>query len=270
MSGPERIEVHGHRGARALFPENTLPGFVHAIEAGADFIELDVLATADDTLVACHDPVLRRRIYSGPFGTRVVRRMTLADLKRWDCGTRRNPLFRKQSPVPGTRIPTLAEVLDLASIDGFKFNIEVKTTPKRPHLTPPPELYAELVIALVRERRLEGRVRVQSFDFRVLACVRALAPEIPVAALCGLRGRDLVALAAVAGVSIVAPYHRAVTRRRVAEAHKAGLRVIPWTANRPRDWDRLARAGVDGIITDDPAGLLRHLGRLERGDSAKP
>jgi glycerophosphoryl diester phosphodiesterase len=49
----------------------------------------------------------------------------------------------------------------------------------------------------------------------------------------------------------------------VARAHAAGLRVVPWTANRPRDWTRLIRAGVDGIITDDPAGLIQHL--AERG-----
>lgn len=261
MSALKRIEVHGHRGARACFPENTLAGYLHAIEAGADFIELDVLATADDTLVACHDPVLRRRIYSGPFGTRVVRRMTLAQLKEWDCGARRNPLFRRQSTVPGSRIPALAEVFELASRNGFNFNIEVKSSPKRPHLTPSPERYAELLVALLRERGLERRVLVQSFDFRVLACVRALAPHIPTSALCGLRVRDFVALAAVAGVSTVAPYHRAVNSRRMAEAHDAGIRVIAWTANRPRDWDRLIRAGVDGIITDDPAGLMCHLGR---------
>jgi glycerophosphoryl diester phosphodiesterase len=261
MSAPDRVEVHGHRGARAVFPENTLAGYLHAIEAGADFIELDVLATADDALVACHDPVLRRRIYSGPFGTRVVRRMTLAQLKAWDCGERRNPLFRRQSSVPGARIPALAEVFDLAPLGGFKFNIEVKTAPKRPHLTASPERYAELLTALVRERGLEGRVLVQSFDFRVLGCVRAFAPEIPTAALCGLRVRDFAALAAEAGVSTVVPYHRAVNSRRIAEAHDAGIRVIAWTANRAREWDRLVRAGVDGIITDDPAGLLAHLGR---------
>ena len=112
-------------------------------------------------------------------------------------------------------------------------------------------------------QELAGRLAplVQSFDFRVLACVRAFAPEIPRAALCGLRVRDFVALAAEAGVSTVAPYHRAVNSRRIAEAHDAGIRVIAWTANRPREWDRLVRAGVDGIITDDPAGLLAHLGR---------
>lgn len=261
MLAPERIEVHGHRGARALLPENTLAGYLYAIQAGADFIELDVLATADDALVACHDPVLRRRIYSGPFGTRVVRRMTLAQLKEWECGARRNPLFRRQSTGPGARIPALTEVLDLASRDGFSFNIEVKTVPKRPHLTPSPTRYAELLVALVRERGLENRVLVQSFDFRVLACVRALAPEIPASVLCGFRAREFVALAAAAGVSTVAPYHRAVNSRRVSDAHDAGIRVIAWTANRPRDWERLIRAGVDGIITDDPAGLLCHLGR---------
>jgi glycerophosphoryl diester phosphodiesterase len=259
------VAVHGHRGARARLPENTLPAFLYAIEAGADYIELDVLATADDVLVVCHDPVLRRRIYRGPGGTRVVRAMTLAELRRWDCGSRRNRLFRRQATAPGARIPTLEEVLALAPRGGFGFTIEIKSTPVRPRLTPPPERYADLLVRALRKHGLERRAIVQSFDFRVLEAVRRLAPGLALSGLCGLQGRNFVAIARQAGSRIVGPYHRLVTRARVEAAHAAGIRVVPWTANRPRDWARLIQAGVDGIITDDPAALIAFLGRRGSG-----
>src|SRR5687767_15999732 len=100
-----RILVHGHRGARAVRPENTLPAFEHAIGAGADVLELDLAVTKDNVLVASHDPVLNPKICSGSGLTRVIREMTLAELKKWDCGSLRNPDYPKQNPVPGTTVP---------------------------------------------------------------------------------------------------------------------------------------------------------------------
>jgi glycerophosphoryl diester phosphodiesterase len=254
-----RPAVHGHRGARALYPENTIPGFIYAIEAGADFIELDVLATADDALVACHDPVLRRRVYSGPGGPRKIREMTLEQLRRWDCGSRTNLRFPRQRPVPGVCIPTLEEVFDLAPLGQFGFNIELKSFPRRPSLGAPPERLAALAVEAINRRNLAARVMVQSFDFRVLSEVRRLAPGILLSALCPLGARSLASTGASAGTRIVGPYYRLVTPARVAAAHRAGLSVIPWTVNRPRAWERLVRAGVDGIITDDPEALVMHL-----------
>ncbi|HEX8985604.1 MAG TPA: glycerophosphodiester phosphodiesterase family protein [Bryobacteraceae bacterium] len=260
---PGRILVHGHRGARAVLPENTLPGFAYAIGAGADFIELDTAVTRDGVVVVCHDPVLKRRRVTGPRGTRVVSELTIDALRRFDCGSLPNLRFRRQRLVPGARIPTLGEVLDLGRAGGFGFNIEVKTSPRRAHYTPPPGAYARMVIDAVRTHGLEDRVQVQSFDLRILHAVKRLAPRLRLAALCDYERRGFVALAREAGASAIGPYHRLVTRRKVERAHSAGLQVVPWTANRPRDWARLARAGVDGIITDDPAALIAFL--RERG-----
>jgi glycerophosphoryl diester phosphodiesterase len=187
--------------------------------------------------------------------------MTAAELRRWDCGSRRNRLFRRQDAVPGARIPTLDEVLALASRGKFGFTIEVKSTPIRPRLTPPPERYAELLVRALRAHGLQRRAIVQSFDFRVLDAVRRLEPALRLSGLCGLQARDFVSIAREAGSRIVGPYHRMVTRGRVEAAHEAGIQVVPWTANRPRDWVRLIEAGVDGIITDDPAALVGFLGR---------
>ncbi|HXN45618.1 MAG TPA: glycerophosphodiester phosphodiesterase family protein [Bryobacteraceae bacterium] len=255
----QRIAVHGHRGARASFPENTLAAFLFAIDAGADYIELDIQATADQVLVVCHDPVLRRRIYQGPSGGRVVSRLTLAELRRFDCGSLTDRRFPRQTAVPGARIPTLDEVLALAGRGHFRFNIEVKTFPGRPYDGLSPEAIAALAVEAVRRPGLDRRVEMQSFDLRVLRAIRDLDPGLPLAALCQFGRRDFLRLAREAGATTLGPYQRLVTRSSVARAHAAGFRVVPWTANRPRDWARLIRAGVDGIISDDPAGLIQYL-----------
>ncbi len=234
-----------------------MAGFIYAIEAGCDAIEFDVLATRDDVLVACHDPVLKRRVLMPRLASRTVRKLALEELRLADCGTRRNLRFRRQSAVPGARIPTVREIFELGWLGTFGFDVEVKCFPQRPHFAPPPERIAELLVAEIGRAGVAGRVTVLSFDFRVLRAMRRVAPGIRLAALCEFGARGFARVAAEAEAEIIAPYHRLVTPRKVEAAHCAGLRVLPWTANHPRDWARLIRAGVDGIITDDPAGLIR-------------
>jgi glycerophosphoryl diester phosphodiesterase len=254
-----RILVHGHRGARAARPENTIPAFEYAIAAGADVLELDLHVTRDNVLVVSHDATLSPAICEGPVPGALIRRLTLDEVRQYDCGAQRNPSFPLQTPVPGTRVPTLDEVLALASRGRFEFNIEIKGSPLHPDETPAPEEFARLVFDAVRRHSLESRVIVQSFDFRTLHALKKLAPAIRLAALYAGEPKDFTEVAREASSGIVSPYYRLVTPERVCAAHAAGLQVIPWTANRPADWDALIAAGVDAIITDDPAALIAYL-----------
>jgi glycerophosphoryl diester phosphodiesterase len=221
ISGVSRIrvlEVHGHRGARAKRPENTMAAFEYAIAAGVDAIEFDVVVSCDDVVVVSHDPYLK----SGAF----IRTLTAVE----------------------SGLPRLDNVLSLKG--SFLFNIEAKVSER----TPPN--FAELVLGRIREHRVETRVIFQSFDFAILHRMNRLAPEITLAALWEGAARSFVGIANEAGTSIVAPEYGLVTAEEVKSAHEAGLKVIPWTANTVKDWKRLMAAGVDGIITDDPGGLI--------------
>jgi glycerophosphoryl diester phosphodiesterase len=224
-----------------------------------DALELDVAVTRDDVVVVSHDPKMNRSICSSPDPPRAIRELTLAELQRWDCGALRNPRFPKQTPIPGARVPTLDQVLDLADRGDFLFNIEIKSFPERPRLAPPPQRFAELVYQAIRRHNLERRAMVQSFDFRVLHAIERLAPEIRRGALYVGPPKSFVAMAHQAGAGIVAPYHALASARQVQAAHAAGLQVVVWTANRPRDWRRLLAAQVDAIITDNPEALLAYL-----------
>jgi len=291
---PATIQVQGHRGARAMRPENTLPAFEYAIAAGADALELDMAVTKDNVVVISHDPVLRPPVCSGPQPLAVIHRLTLAELRKWDCGAIQNPEFATQQTVSGTRMPTLDEVFQLAGKGKFRFNIETKIFPNRtsqaaaeamvkrlgldpesesgrsalatamavgPDVTPSPEDFVKLVLASIRKFHLEDRIILQSFDYRTLHAMKKIAPEILLSALSSDRGLSFVEIARDADAQIVSPAFFTVTPEKVREAHAAGLQVIPWTANKPADWDRLIAAQVDAIITDDPAGLLAYLRR---------
>jgi glycerophosphoryl diester phosphodiesterase len=255
-----KIEVHGHRGARTMLPENTVAGFRYAIEAGADFLELDLAVTKDNVLVVSHDPTLNRGICSAPAGMKqTIRELTLAEVRQWDCGTKKNTGFTKQQPVPGEKIPTFDEVLDLAPLGKAGFNIEIKSFPTKPELTPSPAEFAKLVLDAIRRHKLESRVLVQSFDFRPLVEMRKLASDIPLSALYDGKPLEFPDLAKTAGTGSVSVQYGLVTPERVRAAHAAGIRVLAWTANTPELWDKLIACGVDGIITDDPAALIAHL-----------
>jgi len=255
------VQVHGHRGAAALLPENSLPAFEYAIAAGVDALELDMAVTKDGELVVSHDPILHGPVCKGPNGAEekaVIHQLTLAEVKKWECGTTPNPAFPRMRPVAGNRMPTLDEVFALAPKGKFLFNIETKISASLPDYAPSPEEFVRLVLAKIRKHHLESRVILQSFDYRTLAVMKRLAPEIKLSALCIGAGLDFVKLGKETGAQIISPQHARVTREQIAAAHAAGLQVVPWTADTVEDWDRLIAAGADAIITNDPAALLAH------------
>jgi glycerophosphoryl diester phosphodiesterase len=223
----ELIQVHGHRGARIgapeNAPENSIAAFEYAIALGVDAIELDVVVSRDDEVVVSHDPYLQ----SGTF---------IRTLKASETG-----------------LPTLNDVFKLGRLGTFLFNIEAKVSEHTPRD------FAELVLDRIGEHAMESRVIFQSFDFGILHRMSRMASGIMLAALWEGAARSFVDIAKDAGTKIVAPQYRLVTEPEVREARRAGLQVIPWTANTVEDWAGLIAAGVDGIITDDPAGLIGYL-----------
>lgn len=257
-SNERRILVHGHRGARARRPENTLPAFRYAIEQGVDVLELDVAVTKDNVLVVSHDPLINAAICSGPKTGIPIHTLTLAELSQYDCGAKRNPSFQTQVPVPGTSIPTLDEVFDLARGTSVQFNVETKIFAGKPELTPDPETFTGMILDLVKKHGIERRVILQSFDPRTLRVMQRLDPSIPRAALLETE-REWPEVAKEFDATIMSPLYSLVTSERVSWAHSAGLQVVPWTVNKPGDWTKLVDDGVDAIISDDPASLIAWL-----------
>jgi glycerophosphoryl diester phosphodiesterase len=246
------VQIIGHRGARGLFPENTLAGIVGACAIGVDAIEFDVRLTADGVVVVHHDPLLDPAITRTSAGAWLtspgpaIAETTSADLAAYDIGraARASGLARRfphQAPVDGSRIPRLDEVLALRPRPAFL--IELKPVVD-------PAALAGAVADLVRD---EPDVTLESFDWRALRHLRRSHPDLPLAFLTeapdAAGAPDRVA---AEGGRTWCPSIATLTRAVVRRAHEAGLRVVPWTVNAPSAMRHLLDWGADGLITDYP------------------
>ena len=291
------FDLQGHRGARGLWPENTLAGFAAALELGVSAVELDCALTDDGVLVVTHDPELNpdcTRDARGEFLAAAgppVRALRLAQLRSYDVGRLRpgSPYaarFPQQQAVDGERIPPLAEVLNLVRTRGrgrVRVAVEVKTFPEQPQLTAPPEAFAAALQQDLERTGMAALVSVLAFDWRVLRAMQRRLPQLATAALTEEQpGEDTVRLGAsrpspwlagldpadfggsiarlvkASGAGTWGPDYRDLDALRVEQAHALGLRVIPWTVNESADMERMLAFNVDGMITDRP-DVLRAL-----------
>lgn len=258
---PFTFELQGHRGARDLFPENTVEGFIATRRLGVTSMELDVAVTADDVAVVAHDvrlhPDLTRDAsgawLSGPGP--LIRHLTFAELQTYDVGrlrpgsayAARHP---RQVPVDGARVPRLAEIF--AALPDALIDAELKTLPDAPEDTVAPEMMAEAVIAVAKAAGGLGRLRVRSFDWRGLVYLRRHHPAIPLAYLTGDRGTPEAVVAASGGPTIWAPRWDTLDAPTLSRARSLGLSVRPWTVNDPQVAARLLEWGAEGICSDSP------------------
>ena len=269
------IDIQGHRGARGLFPENTLEGFRAAAALGVTAFELDVALTADGVVVVSHDPALNpdltRDASGGWLDGRgpLIRSLSRAELCRFDVGRLRPgsgtaSRFPDQTPIDGARIPELAAVLE--ALPAARFTVEVKTDPGHPDWTAAPDVLTDATLAVIDRAGAAGRVTLELFDWRVQRHVRRSRPEIRLAWLtCAETVREPAlwwdGIADVASVPdcvaaeggpVWARDHTDLTEAQVSRARALGLFVLPWTVNQPADMQRLIDWGVDGIISDRP------------------
>lgn len=265
MSNSHAIDLQGHRGARGLLPENTLPAFEYASKLGVDTLELDCGVTKDGVVVAHHDRRLNPDVARGPDGKWIatpgptIRSLTFAELQQYDVGRIRPgsayaARFPQQVGQDGTRIPRLEEVLRYKT----KFNIETKLSPDAPEETVGPEEFAKLLITEIK--KAGAKATIQSFDFRTLKVVEREAPEIPTVYLTNGSASDPDQVHR-AGGKIWSPNYEDLTQGKLERARGLRLRVVAWTVNEPADIARMLDMRLDGIISDYPNRVLAELKR---------
>ena len=164
---------------------------------------------------------------------------------------------------PGT--PRIEHVVEYAKGNSLFFDVEAKSWPNAVLAV---DEYARALVRAVTP--LAGRVALRSFNRRLLRMLYRLAPDIPLIALTRRSAIRWVGIAKRTHARAISPHRWLVTPGEVRRAHRAGLPVYVWTVNQEREWLRMLRAGVDGIITDDPAALIRFLDQLPPVSQASP
>lgn len=288
------FHLQGHRGACALQPENTLPSFEAALDAGVSSMETDVHLTADGVAVLCHGPLLRDAPCT------LVSQLTLAELRGYRADGNPDPhcflyqssvvtsladLFAKQHGLHPYDIPSLEELLQFTAAYAGElgeragkseqqrqraarvgFDLELKRVPFHPETIndcfdgETPGLLEERIVETVRRADVAARTTVRSFDHRCIRLLRRMEPDLTGAVLMAetmpIAPAELVERT---DAQVYCPRYLFLNEAMVRQVQAAGARVMPWTVNHPEHWQRLLDWGVDGITTDVPDRLARYL-----------
>jgi glycerophosphoryl diester phosphodiesterase len=239
--------VVAHRGASAAQPENTLPAFQAALEAGADAVELDVRLTSDGVPVVMHDA----DVAASTNGSGFVHAMTLADVKRLDAS--RGSGIRAE-------VPTLAEVLDTIG-DRGGLDIEIKNLPGEPAFDSPEEAILKATLEALEASSFPGPVLISSFNWLTIERCKQLAPEIPTGflSIAAIDAHAALVYTRNKGHDFVLPQTPALLEAGetlIREAHEHGVRVGTWVADEASTLETLFGWGVDAIACNDPAAAV--------------
>jgi glycerophosphoryl diester phosphodiesterase len=264
-----KFDVQGHRGARGLRPENTIPAFLIALDSGVTTLELDVVITKDKQVVVSHEPWMAASICLDPSGNVItdknekkfnIYQMTYAEVKQFDCGSRGNEKFPEQQKMKTVK-PLLSDVIIAVDVHTKNFtqyevdyNIEIKSSPEGDgKFHPSVQEYSDIVHKLLDQYLPLERIVVQSFDIRVLKYWHETYPEIRLAYLVENLKSVEVNLNELGFLpSVYSPYYKLLTKGKVDYLHQRKIRVIPWTVNEAGDMLSMKGMGTDGFITDYP------------------
>ena len=276
-----KLDIQGHRGGRALMPENSIPAMLHAVDLGVRTLELDCTISADGKVVVSHDVYMSSDIMLKPDGSLITRqeekqyaiyKMTYDSIRLFAEGVKPHPQFPGQMKWR-TYKPLLADLID--SVEGYVkrhhlkpvyYNMETKSSLAGDNIYHPgPEKFMSLVMDVVKAKGIAGRVIIQSFDPRTLQILHRTDPQQPTALLIGNKESFEKNIADLGFTpTIYSPNYVLVNADLVKKAHDSKIAVLPWTVNEETDMKAMADLGVDGIISDYPDRLVKLFGSYQQ------
>ena len=264
------FDKEGHRGARGLMPENTIPAMIKGIDLGVNTLEMDLQITKDKKVIVSHDPNFNANITTTPDGkfltkeeakTLLLYHLTYDEIARYDVGMRSHPDFPQQQKIKVHK-PLLSDLLDATEAHAKQkgvdilYNIEIKSNAKNDGINHPPvEEFVDLAMAVINQKTVAKRTIIQSFDPRALVVMHKKYPSIKTSLLIErFDKRRITEQLKEIGFTpdVYSPNHELVTKQLVNECHQKGIKIIPWTVNDLQKMKALVAMGVDGIITDYP------------------
>ncbi|WP_276495777.1 glycerophosphodiester phosphodiesterase [Pontibacter litorisediminis] len=263
------FDLEGHRGARGLLPENTVPAMLKALEMGVTTLEMDAHISQDGQVLLSHDPYLNREHELLPNGSEIPKeeakkhvlfQMPYSQIRRFDVGSKNYGKFPRQQLMKAHK-PLLSEVLDAAqayiqehNLPQVFYNIETKSNPSGDgKYHPKPEEFVDLLVAVIDEKGVRPYVIIQSFDPRTLQVLHRKYPGVKTSLLVeNLKGLDKNLQLLGFTPHIYSPYYKLVTPALVEATHARGMKLVPWTVNSLEEMRHLKQLGVDGLISDYP------------------
>jgi glycerophosphoryl diester phosphodiesterase len=263
------FDIEGHRGARGLVPENTIPSFLKALEYGVDTLELDVVISKDNKIVISHEPWFSHVISLDKNGNLIseekekeynIYKMNYSEIKQFDVGSLGNKGFPEQQKMKVYK-PLLKDVFSEVQkyirknkLKQVRYNIEVKSNSAGDDVYHPlPAVFARMVCDEVLTNRMQKNVIIQSFDVRPLQELRKLPVKLPLALLVmnkdGIE-KNLEKLGFQPDA--YSPHFSLVDEAAVAYCRERSMKIVPWTVNEIADLERMKKFDLDGIITDYP------------------
>ncbi len=268
LDGRDSLDIQGHRGMRGLFPENSILGFLKALEFGVSTLELDIVMSKDSQLVVSHETFISSAICRYPHGGQIPKdiekglnmyHMTYQEIKEFDCGSLFNQDFSSQEKIKVSK-PLLSEVLDtveqvaIAKDQLINYNIELKSELALEGIYHPEvATFSDAVYHMINDQIGWGRITIQSFDFRILQYFKKHYPDVPLALLIENKvswNSNIDSLGFKP--DIYSCEYGLLNAETISELQNENIKVIPWTVNDSLDMRQLIRWGVNGFITDYP------------------
>lgn len=263
------VEIEGHRGARGLSPENTIPSFLKALEYQTETLELDVVISADGKVVVSHEPWFSHIISLDKTGKPITEatekehnifKLKYSEIKLYDVGSIGNKGFPEQQKMKVSK-PLLKDVFkavnDFAGKNKMKpvrFNVEIKSNPDWDNkFTPAPDVFAKKVYDEILKNKMQNNVIVQSFDVRPLQELHKMTVKLPIALLVGNKDGIEKSIARLGfNPDTYSPHFSLIDEATVKYCRERNIKIVPWTVNEIADLEKMKKFDLDGIITDYP------------------
>jgi len=265
----QKFMLIGHQGARGIMPENTIPGMIKALDLDVNVLDLDVVISKDEQVVLSHEPYFNNEISTRPDGKPITLKdekkynlfkMNYEEIRKFDVGNKVHNRFAGQMKMDAYK-PLLGELID--SVEAYVklkkfskpiYNIETALIRNGDGVfQPDASVFIEKIMQIVKDKKLQKRVIIQSLDMRTLQYLHEKYPGIKTALIIDEK-QDFEESIKLLGFTptFYSPYYVLVGKGLVDRCHSAGVKILPWTVNSTKDMKYLINLGVDGIVTDYP------------------
>lgn len=276
MSSEKIIEIQGHRGARSIYPENTIPAFIYALQQGVTTLEMDVVITKDSQVMLSHEPFMSHEICLDTLGNMITEanektynifQLTYRQVQQYDCGVKKHPRFLEQKKMT-VKKPLLRDVMDSVekyiaanNLPKVQYNIETKTTVEGDGIFhPAPSTFVDVLLQEIISGKIQNRTTIQSFDIRTLQYLHQKMPAIKTVLLVEntLSPQENIQLLGFTP-TIYSPHFSLVNKSLTDYCQQQSMQLITWTVNDTATVQKLLSFPLQGIITDNPKLIIDYL-----------